>query len=156
MNNLNFQQLGGLPLETETLTEIQTAYSIFNAYGFLGGDRCIISGCIKTGNTVSNGFIFLDGEILEFKEGQEQSSVIVKQDVTDLEFENSEVKPVYYSRYACFGVGTSSVSWSDFKRLDSLTTLMTRISTLEKKSAVFSKGGGMLFWNKPANDIPVG
>ena len=34
--------------------------------------------------------------------------------------------------------------------------MMARLTELEKKSAVFQAGGGMVFWNKPLADIPEG
>lgn len=34
--------------------------------------------------------------------------------------------------------------------------LAARIAELERKSAVFAAGGGMVLWQKPANQIPVG
>lgn len=37
-----------------------------------------------------------------------------------------------------------------------VAALATRIAELEKKSAVFSAGGGMVLWQKPANQIPAG
>lgn len=37
-----------------------------------------------------------------------------------------------------------------------VTALIARIVELEKKSSVFSVGGGMVLWQKPANQIPAG
>lgn len=37
-----------------------------------------------------------------------------------------------------------------------VAALAARIAELEKKSAVFAAGGGMVLWQKPANQIPAG
>ena len=116
MNTVNFQQIGGFPLETNTLTEVQKAYSIFNAFGALAGNKTIISGCETQGNEVTNGFIYLDGELLEFRGGIKQTTVVIIQEEVAVEFEDNTVKPVYYTRYATFGVSGNSIPWADFKR----------------------------------------
>lgn len=134
MNNINFQQVGGFPMETNTLLEVQKAYSIFNALGYMAGGRVIISGCVKTGNEISNGYLFIDGELIEFRGGTEQSKVIIKQEIQEVEFEDRQLKPVYYTRYATFGTGVTTIDWSDFKRLDSVVRLMERITTLENQT----------------------
>ncbi|MDB0611138.1 hypothetical protein PL371_04485, partial [Tenacibaculum maritimum] len=84
MNNLNFQELGGFPLETNTLTEVQKAYSIFNNYGSLAGNKTIITGCEELGNSVTNGFIYLNDELLEFRGGTKQSKIIIKQEIQEV------------------------------------------------------------------------
>ncbi|WP_233901249.1 phage baseplate protein [Tenacibaculum piscium] len=116
MNYLDFQQNGGFPLETNTLTEMQKAWQIFNAFGFLAGDKTIISGCEVIGNQITNGFIYLDGELLEFRGGIKQNSVVIIQEETKATFEDKTEKPVYFTRYATFGVSVNSIPWSDFKR----------------------------------------
>ncbi|CAA0249571.1 conserved hypothetical protein [Tenacibaculum maritimum] len=156
MNNLNFQELGGFPLETNTLTEVQKAYSIFNNYGSLAGNKTIITGCEEIGNSVTNGFIYLNDELLEFRGGTKQSKIIIKQEIQEVEFEDKTIKPVYYTRYAAFGTGVNAVKWSDFKKIHPLKSLMSRIEKLEKFALPFSQGGSMVFWNKPANEIPEG
>ncbi|MEX6627579.1 phage baseplate protein [Tenacibaculum salmonis] len=116
MNTINFQQIGGLPLETNTLTEVQKAYSIFNAFGALAGNKTIISGCEVIGNQITNGFIYLDGELLEFRGGIKQDTVVIIQEETKVFFEDQTEKGVYYTRYVTFGVSVNSTLWSDFKR----------------------------------------
>ena len=116
MNKINFQQVGGFPLETNTLDEIQKAYTIFNAYGELAGNKSIISGCETQGTTVSDGFIYLEGELLEFRGGEKQSTIVVVQEEVSVEFEDKTLKPAYFTRYATFGTSGDSVAWDDFKR----------------------------------------
>ncbi|MBE7671606.1 hypothetical protein F7647_10520 [Tenacibaculum piscium] len=135
MNCLDFQQNGGFPLETNTLTEMQKAWQIFNAFGFLAGDKTIISGCEVIGNQITNGFIYLDGELLEFRGGIKQNTVVIIQEETKVTFEDKTKKPVYFTRYVTFGVSGNSIPWSNFKHIDNLIVLSNQVKKLEKELA---------------------
>lgn len=171
MNKSNFNQTGGYPLKTQRLDEMQTAYSVFNSLGFIAGDLSIINGCAQTGNSVQDGVVFINGEVLPFKGGVVMNTVIIIEEATQKEFQSGEVKAVHFKRYATFGTGQSYL-WSAFKRsfptnqiqaaldlkatISTVNTLAAQITELQKKSAVFQAGGGMVLWNKPANQIPLG
>ena len=158
MNKTNFIQTGGWPLKSERLQEQQTAYSIFNAYGSLAGNLTIISGCETLGTTVQDGVVYIDGELYDFKSASvtPTSTVIIIETPINRGFKNGVIKTVHTLRYATFGTAETSWPWSDFKLLDPITELMRRLNVLEKKNAVFQAGGGMVLWNKPANQIPAG
>lgn len=158
MNKSNFIQTGGYPLKAERLQELETAYSIFNSLGALAGEQTIISGCVLTGTVVGNGFVYIDGEVLEFREGAvtATSTVIIIEEAVDKAFKNGVIKQVHTIRYATFGTAATSWAWSGFKRLDPIYLMMERLTVLEQKSAVFQAGGGMVLWNKPADQIPAG
>lgn len=156
MNKAIFQDTGGFPLETETLNNMQDAYNIFNALGEMAGNKTIIKGCEVVGAEVSDGLVYLDGELFEFRGAQAQAKVIIKQDIVSVPFGNGDVKETYFNRYVTFGTGADAILWSEFKTLDPLLVLMNRIDVVEKKASVFQAGGGMVLWNKPATDIPAG
>ena len=156
MNLINFVQTGGFPVKAERLQELQTAYSIFNQFGNLAGNLTILSGCVVTGVTVSSGYVVINSEVLPFQGGTLASDVIIIQNESSKEFKNGEVKVVHYERIAVFGTSEDSFSWANFKRIDPIVSLMTRLEVVEKKAAVFQAGGGMVLWNKPAVDIPIG
>ena len=156
MNRTNFVQTGGFGVKCERLQELQTAYAIFNQLGFLAGQFAILSGCEVIGTSVSDGYVFMNGEVLPFNAGTLAQDVIIIEVPISKEFENGEVKQVHFIRYATFGTSADMASWSDFKRVDPIITLMARLTVLEKKTAVFQSGGGMVHWNKPANQIPTG
>jgi hypothetical protein len=158
MNKSNFTQTGGYPLKTERLQEMETAYSIFNSLGALAGNLTVISGCALTGTTIGNGVVHINGELLEFRQATvtPSSTVIVVEEAVNRGFKNGVVKQVYAIRYATFGTADTSFLWSLFKRIDPLIVLMARLDVMEKKTAVFQAGGGMVLWNKPAVDIPAG
>jgi hypothetical protein len=118
MNKTNFVQTGGFPLNAERLEEIETAYSIFNAFGTLAGNLTIISGCVTSGSNVSDGYVYVNGELLAFKAGAvtPTSSVIIIEQKVNRPFENTEVKTVHTIRYATFGTAATSWLWTDFVR----------------------------------------
>jgi hypothetical protein len=174
MNKSSYNQTNGYPLNTERLQELQTSFEIFNSCGSLAGNYTIISGCNLTGSTVQNGFIFINGELLEFRESAvtPTSAVIIVETTVVRPFETGPDKVVYIKRHATFGTADISYPWSQFKRpietkeiqaaLDgkqdktSAGNLLARIEMLEKKNAVFLMGGGMVVWCRPVSEIPPG
>ncbi|MGJ5643195.1 phage baseplate protein [Formosa sp. S-31] len=127
MNKQNFLQTGGFPLETDTLDAMQTAYGLFNALGAIAGDKAIIKGCDVVGGTVTDGVVYVNGEVFEFKGGVAQSTVRIIEETTNKLFENGESKAVLYKRYVTFASGTGAMNWSDFKKAGSLLALAGRI-----------------------------
>ncbi len=125
MNKINFNQTGGFPLSTNILDAMQSAYAIFNQLGNLAGNKAIISGCEQLGNTVADGVIFLNGEILPFKGGAIGSSVIIKEESESRVFEDGATKPVIFKKYVTFGTSTpeKTFTWAEFKRVDNLLDL---------------------------------
>ena len=128
MNLTNFVQTGGFPVKAERLQELQTAYSIFNNLGFLAGNLTILSGCVVAGTSVSDGCVFIDGEVLNFKAGFIGPDVIIIQNESTKEFENGELKAVHFERYVTFGTNPeTSWLWSDFYRCDTLKSIQSRL-----------------------------
>lgn len=116
MNHIDFDQTGGYRLETESLSKLQSNLRIFEALGEIVGDKTIIKGCNVLGNTTTDGYIYYNGELLEFVGGQTQTNIIIKEGVTNLLFEDGQQKPTFYRRYATFGTGAAQVPWSEFVR----------------------------------------
>lgn len=131
MNKLNFNQTGGFPLSTNILDAMQEAYSVFNSLGSLAGDKAIISGCVVAGNNVSDGVIYLNGEILPFKGGTLGTTIIIKEDSENRIFEDGATRPVIFKRYVTFGSSTpeKTYQWADFKRIDNLLKLKSDLQT---------------------------
>lgn len=173
MNIINFQQSVGFPLETDLLNEMQNSWSIFNDLGNIVGAIAIISGCEVIGSTVTDGVVFVNNEVLEFKGGNIQNTVVIKQQAYSREFEDGNYNEVLYKRYVTFGnASVDQYNWVDFKRglktseiqtlIDAkanqsvIASITTRLDELELKNAVFSSGGGMVLWQKPVGTIPSG
>lgn len=165
MNRLNFNQTGGFPLSTNILDAMQEAYSVFNSLGSLAGDKAIISGCVVAGNNVSDGVIYLNGEILSFKGGTLGATIIIKEESESRIFEDGATKPVIFKRYATFGSSTpeKTFAWADFKRFDNLVEnaeknldFDKRLKALENKEFPIPIGL-VAIWYKPASEpIPKG
>ncbi|SHK69937.1 hypothetical protein [Epilithonimonas mollis] len=119
MNNIHFNQDGGFRLSTNILNAVQASYSLFNALGWIGGNFTIISGCEVTGSNVSDGVVFINGEVFNFKGGNLGTNVIIKEIITNYPFQNGNVKPVIHERFVGFGTSLpeNTYLWSDFKRL---------------------------------------
>lgn len=116
MNKLEVNQVGGFPMTTRILDEIQKAHAIFNALGAIVGDNTIISGCTVVGSTVTDGVVYVNGEVFEFRGGIAQTKVKIVEVVENLVFQNNNSNPVIKTRYVTFGTGVDAINWVDFKR----------------------------------------
>ena len=160
MNKLEVNQVGGFPMTTRILDEIQKAHAVFNSLGGLAGNFTIIAGCVTTGSTVGDGFVFINGEVFDFKGGLAQTKVIIKEDVENLTFQNGNANPVIKTRYVTFGTGVGAINWGDFKRpieTKEISGLIQRIVHLEARPLVGNIPIGLIaIWGQAANLIPVG
>lgn len=129
MNKIDVQQTGGFPLETDTLNAMQQAYDVFNSLGNIIAPLAIVSGCDITGNSVTDGVVYINGEVLNFKGGALSDTVIIQEDSESRNFENGENKIVYRTRYARFGssVQTTNYRWADFHRTITLKEIERRL-----------------------------
>lgn len=165
MNKLNFNQTGGFPLSTNILNAMQEAYSVFNSLGHLAGQYAIISGCDEVGNNISDGVIFINGEILPFKGGSKSATIFIKEDTESRIFEDGATKPVIFKRYASFGSSTPDKTyyWDTFRRIFKTTEIEDfksdferRLRELETKKSPIPIGL-IAIWGKPATEpIPEG
>ncbi|SNR16541.1 phage baseplate protein [Tenacibaculum jejuense] len=151
MNRINFQQSIGFPLETNTLHEMQNTYSIFNELGEITGNKSIIKGCIETGQDISDGIVYINGELLEFKGGLKQSTIIIVEEITQVEFEDGQSRDTYFKRYAKFGSGIDSIAWSELKRIDNLQVTKNNINTLNNRINVTNNNVDTLENNTQTN-----
>lgn len=160
MNKLEVNQVGGFPMTTRILDEIQKAHAVFNSLGGLAGNFTIIAGCAIVGSTVSDGFVFINGEVFDFKGGLAQSKVMIREDLENLTFQNGNANPVIKTRYVTFGTGVGAFNWADFKRpieTKEISNLIQRIADLEARPLVGNIPIGLIaIWGQAANLIPVG
>lgn len=153
MNRLDLDQSGGLPLSTQILDNMQSAYRTTNELGRLAGDKTIVSGCIEAGGVVTDGFVIINGELLKFK-GSALSDFVVIQEVAENPrgFEDGSAKPIIYERYATFGTAATQYAWSEFKRPLTLLQIEAKLTQLENMVPI----GLVAIWDRPAYAIPVG
>lgn len=165
MNIVRYKQTGGFPLDTNNLDFLQSSFHILNTLGNLAGDMVIISGCEITGNTVSNGVVYVNKEVLEFRGGSLSTNVFIKEEAVSGTFEDGSFKPIEITRYVTFGSSTpeKTFKWEDFKRVDNLiqqgvknADFEKRIKALENKKSPVPIGL-IAIWGKPASEpIPEG
>ena len=165
MNIVRYKQTGGFPLDTNNLDFLQNSFHILNTLGNLAGDMVIISGCEITGNTVSNGVVYVNKEVLEFRSGSLSANVFIKEEAVSGTFEDGSFKPIEITRYVTFGSSTpeKTFKWEDFKRVDNLiqqgvknADFEKRIKALENKKSPVPIGL-IAIWGKPASEpIPEG
>ena len=165
MNIVRYKQTGGFPLDTNNLDFLQSSFHILNTLGNLAGDMVIISGCETTGNTVSNGVVYVNKEVLEFRGGSLSANVFIKEEAVSGTFEDGSFKPIEITRYVTFGSSTpdKTFKWEDFKRVDNLikqgaknADFEKRIKALENKKSPVPIGL-IAIWGKPASEpIPEG
>jgi hypothetical protein len=118
-----FNEPDGFPLNQQRLEWMQEAYSaIFDGFAAMIGDNVIMSGCIVAGNTVSDGWLVIDGALYPFKGTAAgiQASIIIRETKTPLTFKNGQQKEVQFYKYAEFGTGAGSIAWNTLIRLSSL------------------------------------
>ena len=164
MNTINFIQTGGVPFTNDVAQEFENAYKIFNAYGALAGDKTIISGCVENGSSVSDGFIYVNNELFYFEGGSKSDNIFLNEQNIDKVFEDQTTKTLIKIRTLKFGNAIDNVwAWSEFKRIDTMLSLMARLDTLEAsqtitnaKLAIFTQGGVVFPWFKAVEDIPEG
>ena len=165
MNIVRYKQTGGFPLDTNNLDFLQSSFHILNTLGNLAGDMVVISGCEIIGNTVSNGVVYVNKEVLEFRGGSLSANVFIKEEAISGTFEDGSFKPIEITRYVTFGSSTpeKTFKWEDFKRVDNLiqqgvknADFEKRIKALENKKSPVPIGL-IAIWGKPASEpIPEG
>lgn len=170
MNKLNLTHEAGYPFDVNFLAFMQNAYSLFNHFGHLAGNKAIISGCEETGNTISPGTVYINGELFPFEGGAKDDTVFIKKVTNEVTFEDGFLRPLEVIRSVAFGrsVPEKTFNWEDFQRVTNLQDLgknktdnteteklLKRIEKLEKQKQAVPIGL-IALWGKPANEIPAG
>ena len=154
MNQLNVQQTGGFPLETDTLEFMQQTYQLLNDLGFIAGNATIISGCVQTGSNISDGVVFYNGELFEFRGGSVQNACRVFEESEMREFEDGTTKVVFNRRWIGFGTSPGkSIDWSSFVRIKSAKQLTADVNELMGKVVPV---GAIMMWAGSAAELPDG
>lgn len=122
----------GFPGTNETWRFIQSAWrEPLNALALLAGDKTVVTGCVVEGDSMSDGFIVLDGEILPFQGGEISENITMIKNIINVDYDvdidnddNLDSLPAYESRYLRFGSdGEKTFPYSELKRLLSLQQL---------------------------------
>ncbi len=160
--------------------------TIIGHFGLPSVGNFIIYGCEVVANTIQPGMMYIDGDLCFFAVSNGNLTTKIKkiESIEDAPFEGGNNLPTYFDYSAL--VNANGVLLSDFERLPKVNELVNQVINwadiqnipntfvqdanytttiqniqdklieLEKKNAVFTSGGGMVLWNKPANEIPAG
>ena len=167
MNKINFDNTGGFPLGAYTLDFMQKSYQLLNTLGNIAGNLSILSGCEEVGRSITDGVVYIDGEVLPFKGAPISEKVIIVETSQKRIFKDGVEKAVEYTRYATFGNSINGRLWADFKRplnnqqieAQSFTEENSLLKRLEKPEERVRKTvpiGLVAIWDKPADQIPEG
>lgn len=136
--NFNNGVGGKFPLDTEGLTALQNNERLLAAIGALGGDLYILSGCEDKGKA---GYVFVKdtdgdyplGEVLRVEGGQQADTLYLVTDGVDVTAEQVTYTGAYTTRHLKWGTGTKMYNYTDFKKLDSVATMMETIEALRQR-----------------------
>lgn len=98
---IDFKQLGGFPFNQNSLAFMQDGYSgLSEAIVALVGNNVILSGVEVAGETLTEGWMTYNNELIPFKSGANMDYFQIRTDKTELKFKNGENKTVLFSKYA--------------------------------------------------------
>ena len=132
MKKVNLQYAGGFPLTTDTLQWMQDAYKdAISAICLMFGQKVIVSGCTIATNTIGNGIVFYQGEVIPFQGGAYSSTMgYVFEDENTLEtYQDGSSHPAYTIKKCKLTTDTANNFTTEFKRID-METLISRVNTL--------------------------
>lgn len=130
MNKIDFTNLGGFPLEQDTLKFSQDGNAdLFSALANFFGDKAIISGVQVIGGNVTDGWIIYNGEIIKFIGGAVGPDVVIIEQSSDAVFEDQTVHGVYKTRFATIGA-PGTFPFADLQPIDSMLTQVAAFAAL--------------------------
>ena len=170
MNKLHTEHNAGYPFDVGFLAFMQNAYNLFNHFGHLAGNIAIISGCKEVGNTITPGTVYINGELLPFEGGTKDDTVWIREDTTQVTFQDGFSRTLETIRTVVFGYSSpdKTFNWADFKRVNNLQELYENkaenkaLKELKDEVEILKKQkqaipvGLIAIWGKPANQIPEG
>ncbi|TAG31872.1 MAG: hypothetical protein EAZ35_02150 [Sphingobacteriia bacterium] len=164
----------GFPLELDKFLKWQQeSYSNpIDALAAMVGNMGIITGMLPAGNnTITSGWIFLNGEILFFEGGSVDVNFYIAETKETLVYQGGVIKEVLITKKCLFGVSDVQYAYANLKRPGTLISLVVRIELAEKMlrplvgyqipdpnlpGQQITVHGSWLFWGRPAIEIPAG
>jgi hypothetical protein len=129
MNIIDFLQAGGFRFKQATLGKMQAAYfEILKAFvtylGMPDVGNFIISGCAVVGANITDGMLFIDGELCYFEGGPGTAATKLKKEVTTetLAFRNGSNPSVFRATHAV--IDNSGSALSSFVRIPSVKEMV--------------------------------
>ena len=131
MKRIDFSKNGGLKFTQNIAALMQETYTeIFKAIGTAFGNKVILTGCVVSGGTVSNGWILFNGEPIEFVGGTANTMVSITETGTSVIFKNGIANTVKFTKTATCGV-TGAFAFTDLKSIRTIVALNDFVTTLD-------------------------
>lgn len=143
MNTISFDNPNGFPLEADaTLGFMQTDYqeAIRGLAGVVGVDLVIVSGMVDTGSNVSDGWCLIDGDLVKFQGGPKTVNIVVNETVVEKANQDGTMYDRYYSKRAQFGSGTVVYPYANFKRVENLVSVRSKMVAMLGEDGVILTG----------------
>ncbi len=117
MDRVGFIQTEGFPWDVNILDFAQKATQISQQLGEIIAPLAIVKGCNENGNNVSDGLVYINGELLPFKGALKQDKIRIVEQAEQRELENGVKFNCLITRYATFGAGAGTTyNYADFHR----------------------------------------
>jgi hypothetical protein len=124
MNSINFDK-NDFPLTTTVLGFMQSSAALIEQLTALVGGNYILSGGVKTGTSVSPGFVVIDNQVMPFTGGTLQQYVRVVTSETEITVQDS--KYTRTEKNLVFGSGSGQFEYSSLRRASDLLTMIENI-----------------------------
>lgn len=166
MNKQNFENENNrFPLSTQSLAFMQDMILASAKLALIGGKNYILSGCERTGNTVTPGVIVINGEVMPFEGGAAVRTITIVETVENVSANGINYENVRVIRKAKFatGNGANYYPWAIFKPLSTNAQLEQAKATVEYVNQEISKiqtgsipTGVIVMWSGSVSNIPKG
>lgn len=144
MNKGNFTAIANFPVSTYTYDFLQQMSQLAGKLAALGGLNYILSGCIKTGNTVGNGFVVIGGEPFPFKGGELKDKITIRTTYLKDHFKGVDYPEAYVLRTVEFS-DTGEYNWGDFAQVITNEQLQKKIENLKGDPVgIIKEYGGLI------------
>jgi microcystin-dependent protein len=139
---IDYTQPDGLGVSQDTLNFMQTSYrDALSAIGRAFGNNTILYGCEVNGSNVSDGWVYIDGEMMPFIGGVFNPRVLVDEVVDVEQFSDLSTKTVYYTKVAR-SVALGGIPFSDLRSLKTIQAMQL---------SLVPANGIMIWWGEPEN-----
>jgi microcystin-dependent protein len=162
MNKANYTEKNSFPLSTQGLDFIQRQILLAAEYAKAAGGNYILSGCEENGQTVTDGTLVINGEIIPFKGGTKQTTVRIVESGESVTAGSETYLNAYTKREIQFGSnvgGQHTFSWASIKAFPTNKYLAENLASkqeLEELRHLVMPKGGIIMWSGEPHTVPSG
>jgi len=159
MNSINFLGQDQFPLSSETMDFLQQMIFLTKELSGIANDgNYILSGCVESGMSVSEGFVLINGEILPFAGGSKQPMVFIHEVRDGINASGYEFPQAYITRTVEFGIGDEPQRWDSFKPILTNTRILEEFARINEEISklVGVPAGVICMWSGSISKIPTG